>query len=860
MGLKGLSYAFYNAKNLIEAPTVLPTTVTNLDYTFYGCTNFNYDISGWDVSNVTTMYWTFLASGFNQDIGVWDVGNVTNMQGMFSSSAFNQDIGGWNVGNVTNMIGMFENSPFNQDIGGWNVSNVTDMVSMFQFSPFNQDIGGWNVSNVINMDNMFASSAFNQDLNLWNVGHVTNMSSMFSGASSFNGNIKDWNVSNVTNMSSMFAGATAFNQDISSWNVGNVTDMSSMFSGATAFNQNINSWNVGNVTDMRIMFYNATSFNQNISGWNLANVTSTRYMFYNATAFNQNIGSWNVGLVTDMTNIFDGVTLSTTNYDALLIGWAAQTLQPNVTFSGGNSKYSCGAATTARATLTGGANHWTITDGGLDDLTPVLTIVNPDAACGSVDITSNAVITGNTNSGTLSYWEDAGATTTPLASPSAVATSGTYYIKSANSCGIDIEPVVVTINPPAPVLTIVDPGAACGSVDITSNAVITGNTNSGTLSYWEDATATTTPLANPSAVTASGTYYIKSMNTCGSDIEAVLVTINPPAPILTIVDPSAACGSVDITSNAVITGNTNSGTLTYWTDAGATNDLTNPTTVGISGTYYIKSTNVCGSDIEPVNVSVSPLPEKPIIADNSVINGSKTICPDEKIVCSNFNASLTYQWLIDGNELTGQTSDEYTVASDGAGIYTLNVTNDITGCENISDPLTIDLFVVENPDVYEKKEDGVISILVVDNTNGLYASYLWTYADGSTLPSDLPNNRQFLVLSGASLNGQYTVQTTDNNGCSGLSDMKSATVSNLVSKIYPTINHGDFNLDIVGEQTGKVNISIYNQSGVALKNYSYEKIDKAGSFQIFGTGLAPGSYHVVISIDNVRKTHKIVVQ
>jgi len=35
-----------------------------------------------------------------------------------------------------------------------------------------------------------------------------------------------------------------------------------------------------------------------------------------------------------MGNMFNGATLSTANYDALLIGWEAQTLQPNVNFHG----------------------------------------------------------------------------------------------------------------------------------------------------------------------------------------------------------------------------------------------------------------------------------------------------------------------------------------------------------------------------------------------------------------------------------------------------------------------------------------------------------------------------------------------
>ncbi len=274
------------------------------------------------------------------------------------------DLGNIDVSHVTNMSYMFIYSPsFNQDLSSWDVSNVTNMQSMFQVATsFNSDISDWDVSNVTSMSRMFFSAtSFNQDISNWDVSNVNDMSYMFQGAKSFDSDISDWNVSNVTRMSFMFYYATSFNRDISDWNVSNVTGMSYMFSGATSFNQDIGSWDVSKVTNMQSMFSSASNFNQDISGWDVSNVTIMSQMFQGATSFNRDISDWNVSNVTDMGNMLNEVTLSTDNYDSLLISWSQQDVQPNVNFHGGNSKYSS-ASENARQILVD--KGWTINDGG----------------------------------------------------------------------------------------------------------------------------------------------------------------------------------------------------------------------------------------------------------------------------------------------------------------------------------------------------------------------------------------------------------------------------------------------------------------------------------------------------------------
>ena len=149
-----------------------------------------------DVSNITDMSYLFrggnankyqmghpILSEFDGDVSDWDVSSVTNMNYMFYNSKFNGDISNWDVSNVTNMRAMFAHSNYNGDISMWNVSNVTNMAFLFYYSPFDGkkgDISNWDVSDVTVMSNMFYNSKFNGDISKWKInpkayGHMDEM-------------------------------------------------------------------------------------------------------------------------------------------------------------------------------------------------------------------------------------------------------------------------------------------------------------------------------------------------------------------------------------------------------------------------------------------------------------------------------------------------------------------------------------------------------------------------------------------------------------------------------------------------------------------------------------------------------------
>ncbi len=183
---------------------------------------------------------------------------------------------------------------------------------------------------------------------------------------------------------------------------------------------------------------------------------------------------------------------------------------------------------------------------------PALTITNPAPTCapGTVDITNASVTTGSPTGLTYAYFSDAGGKNI-LTNPSAITTTGNYYIVGTTAAGCASAPtlVAVTVNTGATAVALTPTDATCG---LNNGSISIGTVTGGVAPYSFDINNTgvfTTPTVFSNL--KAGDYLISVKDNNGCTFTAPKVTINSSGgPTVTITNPAPVCapGTVDITA------------------------------------------------------------------------------------------------------------------------------------------------------------------------------------------------------------------------------------------------------------------------------------------------------------------------
>ncbi|NWK66980.1 MAG: gliding motility-associated C-terminal domain-containing protein, partial [Sediminibacterium sp. Gen4] len=418
-----------------------------------------------------------------------------------------------------------------------------------------------------------------------------------------------------------------------------------------------------------------------------------------------------------------------------------------------------GGTSNSRIYNTAGSYTVTVTDGNGCSNTSAPTVVSVNTlplatitASSSTTFCAGSSVTLNANSGTgLSYaWTNGGTSNSRTYN---TAGSYTVTVTDGNGCSNTSAPTVITVNP-LPTATITPNGpltfCAGNSVNLTaSNAV----------SYLWSNGATTNTISN---ITNSGTFSVSitDANGCSNTAAPVVVTVNA-LPTLNITNPAPVCspGTVNLTAAAITTGSSTGLQLSYWSNANATTALAAPSSVGTSGTYYIRAietVNNC-SVIRPVTVAI--LPQAAMVVNTpAAVCAPNTIDITAAAVTNGSTAGLTYTYFTDA---LGTVTLNNANAIAQSGTYYIKGTP-TTGCSAV-----VPVQVIINPP----------PVLVVNNPTAVCAPSLIDLTRNE-ITAGSENNLRFNYFIDAALNaeignpaqinnsGTYYIRATSNvTGC-----------------------------------------------------------------------------------------------
>jgi surface protein len=268
----------------------------------------------------------------------------------------------------------------------------------------------------------------------------------------------------------------------------------------------------------------------------------------------------------------------------------------------------------------------------------------------------SVVLNANTSTGLSYQWKLNDNDINNATSSSYTATAAGSYtvvVTNSSSCSVTSSAIVVTVNssPTASISqTITELNCTTTSINLTASG--------GSTYLWND--GSTNAIKN---ITSAGSYsvIVSTGNGCTATASRV-ITSNTTAPSSSISPPSSTidCNTPSVTLTA-------SGGVTYlWFD-GSTGASK---VVNSAGPYSVAvfSSNGCWSSVTALVLS-SPPPTATITPASST-----TFCSGGSVILNaNTGTGLSYQWKLNGSNISNATSSSYTATA--AGSYTVVVTN-----------------------------------------------------------------------------------------------------------------------------------------------------------------------------------------
>ena len=316
------------------------------------------------------------------------------------------------------------------------------------------------------------------------------------------------------------------------------------------------------------------------------------------------------------------------------------------------------------------------------------------------------------------------------------------------------------------------------------------------------------------------TLQVTNSNGCTNSFNLTISSGNLPTATL-----SANSTTICTGSSQALTANVLAGAQYTWLLNG--NIVSGPAAANTfnatqAGSYQVTVTNAagCQNTSTAVVLDILPLPQAQISATNtSICSGQSTLLAATEV------AGATYQWLLNGNPISGATNTTFNASS--VGNYTVQVTTTCSNTSNaiqiIAQPLPNNAGNISGNNQLCAGESQTFSIANVQNAT----SYLWTITPANAA-SISQNNGTSVVVN--STNTNFTLTVTPQNSC-GNGNPNSTSV---------TVSTGGFCGNEVMFAANNTNICVNNQ--VTFTNYtSPNLVFGLNPVWNFGAGASPAT-------------------
>lgn len=427
---------------------------------------------------------------------------------------------------------------------------------------------------------------------------------------------------------------------------------------------------------------------------------------------------------------------------------------------------------------------------GINTLVITPTIAIPAVlTCSVTQISLNA----SPGSGVTYSWSSSGAPITGTSVASASVTSpGTYSLVLTNTVnGCNSSPVSVSVTQNTVLPSFVQ-GGSTQTIACNGTATLVGGANPATCTpVWQGVTSGAGTYSG--TVSGPGTYTLGITNPAnGCSAQTIYTVTSSSAPVVNLSN-SNTITCTTLTSQVIATSALASLTYTW---SGPVGGITGPAntasvTVGTGGIYTVIVTNTANSCTVALTQSV-PFNTTAVTATVAT-NATSLTCNNGTVALfsgatSNGGSSPTFAWS--GPGLSGPANTP-TAAAVSPGIYSVSITNTLTGCNgtatvNVISNTIAPTAVSVTPATFSLSCSTSTAMLTAGSSAGI-PTYSWIAPGGGTVLSGATSNTA--IISGQ---GVYTVVVTNTiNGCSATAQATITPNSNA-----PSLSIANSNLQI----------------------------------------------------------------